>query len=78
MNKKVLFKELNFNRKVLDVQEIYLHHSANGASNEWIFINKIHPSFHISRSTFYEYLTVNAKAKIKELEQKLNIKEVTK
>lgn len=76
MNKKLLHKKLNYYKRVLNIQEIYLSYSDKGISNQWIYLNVIYPTYRIGRSTFYEYLTENAKGKIKEIEEKLATKEV--
>jgi len=64
-----------YNRKnklklILDIQEIYMKYSRDkGSSAKWIFENKIKPVYHISRSTFFEYLATNAKKELKDIEE---------
>lgn len=61
-----------YNRKYLltrikEVNEIYLHQSRQGLSNEYIYIHFIRDQFHLSRSTFYEYLTVPYNKELSEI-----------
>jgi hypothetical protein len=67
MDKRLHTKQTNFYLRVLAVQEIYSElHPAH--SNKWIYENKIKPRFiTISRSTFYEYLNINAKGELTRL-----------
>lgn len=39
-----------------------------GVTNEKIWEKYVFPTYRIGRSTFYEYLTIPAKAKLRELE----------
>jgi len=48
----------NYLNRVKGVNEIYLKFSVKGIPNETIFKEYIKKQFNISRSTFYEYLTV--------------------
>ncbi|MDR2009226.1 MAG: hypothetical protein LBQ22_01940 [Bacteroidales bacterium] len=57
-------------KRVKEVNEIYMNHSKRGLSNEYIYRNYIRNVFHISRSTFYEYLTIPYAKEIKEIENK--------
>lgn len=74
MNKRLLKRELHYYKRVLAVQELYMEKRANHVNNEKIYENWIFPVYFIARSTFYDYLTVNAKAKIKEIENVLQNK----
>lgn len=47
-----------FLQRVREVNEVYLEHNRRGVSNEYIYENYIKHRFHISRSTFYDYLTI--------------------
>lgn len=67
MNKRQRGKQIRFYKKVLAVQEIYQQHERL-MNNEKIYTEYIFPVYWISRSTFYDYLSTNAKGKLKELE----------
>lgn len=54
--------------RIKAVNEIYIRESARGVSNEYIYANYIRDQFHISRSAFYEYLTVPYEKQIRELD----------
>ncbi len=56
--------------RIKEVNEIYLRESAHGVSNEYIYAHHIRDRFHISRTTFYEYLTVPYERQLRELDQK--------
>jgi len=43
----------------------------SGHSNEWIYTHKVEPVFDISRVTFYDYLRIDVRFELKQL----NIKE---
>ncbi|WP_295675685.1 hypothetical protein [uncultured Mucilaginibacter sp.] len=68
MDKKVQKNKLNYYKRVLIIQQIYTENNAQGRSNVWIHANIIYPRFLIGISTFYTYLTINAKAEIKKIE----------
>lgn len=68
MGKKVSKNKLNYYKRVLIIQQIYTENNSQGRSNVWIHSNIIYPRFLICISTFYAYLTINAKAEIKKLE----------
>ena len=57
-------------KRIKDVCEIYLREAKRGVNNEYIYNNYIRDRFHISRSTFYEYLTVPYEKQLKELDAK--------
>lgn len=64
-----------YNRRLLlnrikAVCEIYKRENAKGVTTEYIYAHYIRDQFHISRSAFYEYLTVPYEKQIKELDQK--------
>lgn len=63
-----MYTSRNFLSRVVEIQDIVLEHSRRGSSNEWIFLNIIEPKYHISRSTYYNYLAINAKKLLKDIE----------
>lgn len=52
--------------RIRDIQNLYLQHAERGATNRWIYQHVIYPRYRISRATFYNYLAINAKKKLKE------------
>jgi hypothetical protein len=64
-----------FYRRVAEIQDIVIKEQQNGASLTWIYRNKIRRQFHISKSTFDNYLGIPAKAELKKLEECLNNKD---
>ena len=56
--------------RIKEVCEIYLREAKRGVNNEFIYDNYIRDRFHISRSTFYEYLAVPYEKELKELDRK--------
>lgn len=60
----------NLLRRIVDIQNITLEHKKRGATQKWIYENLIVPHYHISRSTYYNYLSSAAKKLLKELEIK--------
>ena len=62
----------NINKLILirDIQNIILERQAMGDSNETIYHTYIYPTYHISRRSFYNYMGINAKAKLRKLLEK--------
>ena len=60
----------NFLKKVKEVNEIYIEHHNKGIFNEYIYKHFIAEQFHISRSTFYTYLTIPYKTQLKAIQEK--------
>ena len=59
----------HFLNRVREVNEVYLEHARKGMFNEYIYVTFILPRFHISRSTFYEYLAIPYASELKKIEQ---------
>ena len=59
-----------FLQRVREVNEVYLEHANRGLFNEDIYKHYIRDRFHISRTTFYEYLTIPYNAELKKIEQR--------
>jgi hypothetical protein len=55
--------------RVAEVQEIVFESQKRGATLSWIYRNKIEHQFHISKSTFDNYLGIRAKAELKKIEE---------
>ena len=54
--------------KVKEINELYERLSKQGLSNECIYIHYVRDVFHISRSTFYQYLCIDYQRQIEALE----------
>lgn len=61
------YSPINKLLKVKKVNEVYLKFNKMGVSTEFIYLNHIREVFHIGRSTFYTYLTINYKKELREL-----------
>jgi len=59
------YNNSNHLSKVVDIQNITLQYKERGCSQEWIYKKMILPVYRISRSTYYKYLGINAKARLK-------------
>lgn len=56
--------------RIIDIQEITLEHTNRGVTQRYVYKNVIEPKYHISQSTFYIYLSVPAKKRLKEMEER--------
>ncbi len=56
-------------QRIIDIQNIYLRYSQEGVTGEYIFTKYIQPIYRISRATFYNYLALNAKKELKDLNE---------
>jgi hypothetical protein len=45
--------------RVKEINELYENLSSQGLSNEYIYNKYVRDTFHISRSTFYQYLCID-------------------
>jgi len=54
--------------RVKEIQDIYLKFRDTGISGEYIYQKYIKPVYHISRGTFYRYLSINARKKLREFD----------
>lgn len=65
--------------KIIKIQEIDIFFTKKGFTREFIHSELIYPNFFISRSTYYEYLRVNAKAKLtkKGIDWKLELDKIS-
>ena len=59
----------NLLKRIVDIQNITLEHQKHGATQKWIYENMIEPKYHISRTTYYNYLASDAKKRLRELEK---------
>jgi hypothetical protein len=53
--------------KIIEIQDIVLAGQKKGFSQKQIYYNQIETRYFISIRTFYKYLAVNAKSKLKKL-----------
>lgn len=63
-----------FLHRVKAVNEIYKENTKRGATNEWIYEHLIKDVYHISRSTFYEYLTIPYASQLREIEKRESLR----
>ena len=59
----------NYLKKVVEVQNITLEHSARGISQVWVYRNVVYPRFFISFRTFCRWLEEPAKRELAEIEE---------
>jgi hypothetical protein len=62
------YNRKNLLKKIIDIQELTLQHTRKGVTQEYVYSHHIYPIYHISRATYYEYLSINAKKELKDLE----------
>ncbi len=63
------YNRKNLLQRIIDIQEIYREHQKNGATDRWIYKNRIEPRYRISERTFYTYLTTSARRELEKLKQ---------
>jgi hypothetical protein len=63
------YSKRHFLRRVKAVNEVYLEHAERGVFHAYIYEHYIRNQFHISRSTFYEYLGIPYKQLLRELDE---------
>lgn len=67
------YNRINLLKKIIDIQTIVLEQtSKHGSTQEWIYSQLIAPTYRISRATFYNYLSVNAKKELNRIETEQN------
>lgn len=69
-----MFDEMGKNRKyllrrIVEIQKIVLEFRVKGHFYSWIYENHIRDKYHISKSTFNNYMAINAKKELKLLNQ---------
>jgi hypothetical protein len=64
------YSKKNFLKKVKDVQDIYQEYHRRGYTNEYIYKELIRPKWLISRTTFYNYLSISLYLEQKKEESK--------
>ena len=63
------YNRRNILNKIVEIQNLTLDHTSRGVTQVWVFEHIIQPRFFISVSTYYNYLNINAKTKLKEYEK---------
>lgn len=63
------YNRKNLLNKIIEIQKITLEHKDKGSSQKWIYENLIAEKYLISRGTYYNYLGINAKRELNELER---------
>lgn len=56
-------------KKIVEIQTITLREKKRGVTQVWIYRNLISDVYHISESTFNNYLAINAKRELDALER---------
>ncbi|MDR1199934.1 MAG: hypothetical protein LBK94_13155 [Prevotellaceae bacterium] len=62
---------INFLKKIVEVQNITLEHTARGCTQIWVYRKIIYPRFFISLKTYYRWLGEPVKKELAELEEKI-------
>ena len=63
------YSKRNRLKRIIDIQKIYLEKQAVGVTTTKVYELYVAKQYRISSSCYYDYLTVNAKKELKELEQ---------
>jgi len=58
------YNNVNRLNRIIKIQEITIEHTNRGVSQEWVFQNVIKPRYDISRTTYYNYLAINARSEL--------------
>lgn len=62
------YNRSNLLRRIIRIQEITSEHTQHGVTQEYVYRVYISKSFRISRSTYYNYLAINAKRELSKAE----------
>lgn len=69
------YNRRNFLLRVKDIQDIYTGYHERGYTDAYIYRTHIYPVYKISRTTFYGYLTIPVVRELRELEERVRMKE---
>lgn len=58
------YNKKNLLRKIVEIQTIVLAAKKRGATQVWIYRNLVCDQYHISESTYNNYLSINAKREL--------------
>jgi hypothetical protein len=64
------YNRVNILNKIIEVQELTLSLTRRGVTQEWVYKNLIYPKFYLSRTTYYKYLSTNAKREMEIIRSK--------
>jgi predicted transcriptional regulator YheO len=64
------YNKRNYLLKIIDIQNITLEQTEKGVFQESVYRNIISPRYFISRTTYYRYLSINAKKELKAIDNK--------
>ena len=64
------YNRRNFLLRVKEVNEIYKRESKKGLFTEYIYTHFVQEQYHISRATFYNFLTIPYERELKKAEEK--------
>lgn len=68
------YTKINVLKKIVDIQNLTLEYKKKGVTQKWLYENIIYPTYRISRTTFYTYLSTPAKMLLKKLEEEKKCK----
>jgi len=63
------YNQRNILKRIVEIQNLTLEHTSRGVTQVWVYEHVIFPRFVISISTYYNYLSINAKTKLKDYEK---------
>lgn len=63
------YSNKNLLKRIVDIQNITLEYKKKGVTQKWIYENVITPKYHISRTTYYNYLASEAKKFLRQMEE---------
>jgi len=63
------YNRRNILNKIVEIQNLTLDHTSRGVTQVWVYEHIIQPRFFISVSTYYNYLSINAKKILTESEK---------
>lgn len=61
------YNRKNLLKRIIDVQEVYLHWQSVGLDNRTIWREHLYPTYKICEATMYNYLAINAKKELKDI-----------
>jgi hypothetical protein len=64
------YNRRHFLERVNEIQDLVKAEKQNGRSQRWIFDHLIRQQYHISASTFNNYMCINARRELAKLEEK--------
>jgi hypothetical protein len=64
----------NILKRIVEIQKITLEHTSKGVTQVYVYENIIKPRFFISVSTYYSYLSMNAKKMLNDYENEVKSK----